>query len=286
MPYIRDNTENLLKTDGFVALPRDRLKMLLRDNGLSTPEIDIFRALLRWGEAECKRQSKKDADLKEVISDLLPLVRFPLMEINDIATDVTPANLFDQKTVVDMFAYLSSPEDNKPATIFNTKPRQNSHVFVFDTTKTPAGRIFSNKDKSVLHNGGGSYWTTPTKQWVSKGVYKLKLKVDVYTCCVNVGVIDRTFSQWSNGAMGGAGAWSFRCTTSSSCNLVGPNVNRTYGAPGYKTGDTLELKLDMNKRTLSYSVNNRDLGEAFSGLPGEVAFAVNFHKPNDKFTIL
>uniref|UniRef100_A0A7S0DTT3 B30.2/SPRY domain-containing protein n=1 Tax=Amorphochlora amoebiformis TaxID=1561963 RepID=A0A7S0DTT3_9EUKA len=57
-----------------------------------------------------------------------------------------------------------------------------------------------------------------------------------------------------------------------------------YG-PTYGTGDTVRVKLDMDKRTLGFQKNSLDLGIAFRNLPNKVYPAFTLYQPGDKITL-
>jgi len=80
-----------------LKLPKDKLIIILRDNKLSISELDLFRAVLSWGKAECKREDKKEEELPEVLKDVIHHIRFPLMQVQDIATEVSNSKVLDQK---------------------------------------------------------------------------------------------------------------------------------------------------------------------------------------------
>jgi hypothetical protein len=45
MEFIRENTEDVVQTPGFLNLSRDRLKALIEDDNLGIDEIDLFKAV-------------------------------------------------------------------------------------------------------------------------------------------------------------------------------------------------------------------------------------------------
>jgi len=127
---------------------------------LAIAEVDLFRAVVKSGEAELIRQLKDNVEtqknnsgsnsktalpsrvsgtshtvnssqsltLASVLSSILPLIRFPLMSIAEFATAITPTALLTPKQSLEVYSYLSLPEDKRTtATIsFLSKPRHGS----------------------------------------------------------------------------------------------------------------------------------------------------------------
>jgi len=91
--FIRENTEDILKSDAFLKLPQKRLEVLLADDKLGTDESLLFEAVIKWGKAECKRQGIQSnlVGLKTILKDILLLIRFPTMDLGEIATSVGPS---------------------------------------------------------------------------------------------------------------------------------------------------------------------------------------------------
>jgi hypothetical protein len=121
-------------------------------------EFPLFQAVLRWGKAECKRQEKKTDrlvlyvavhlqcltrvcrvvlcccvlhvcsgdDLRAVMADLLPLIRFPTMELENIAAHVATSQMLTQDQLLDLFKFVSIADEKEKSNTtsqFNTKPR-------------------------------------------------------------------------------------------------------------------------------------------------------------------
>eukprot|EP00457_Paulinella_chromatophora_P005564 gb/GEZN01005581.1/.p1 GENE.gb/GEZN01005581.1/~~gb/GEZN01005581.1/.p1 ORF type:complete len:489 (-),score=102.28 gb/GEZN01005581.1/:270-1736(-) len=136
LPFIRENMEEIVASDSFLRLSRDRLLALLKDDLLAVEEVSLFQAVVRWGQHQLKKEARKtgrseskdDAGaLKEVLEDLLKEVRFAVMETDDIATHVAPSGLVDEGVVLKYFQYSVLPDGEKEGFDFgdmSKKPRQ------------------------------------------------------------------------------------------------------------------------------------------------------------------
>lgn len=127
--FIRENAEEVFASDSLDTLSRERLKTLLRDDQLSIEEQSVFAAVKRWGIAQIEEEdgdTKSVDELKIMIADLIPLIRFPAMDVADIAAHVAPSGLLEQGQLLELFKYSSMPEGklrNSMEMTFLTKPR-------------------------------------------------------------------------------------------------------------------------------------------------------------------
>jgi len=127
--FIAENMEELLETDGFVTLPLDRLIRLLQSDKLEVEEVLLFKAVQKWAVAELKRQGKSTdiSDVRNILTNVLPLIRFPTMEMEHIASVVAPSQLLGEQQLLELFTYNSMTEERlkeKIKVAFPTQPRE------------------------------------------------------------------------------------------------------------------------------------------------------------------
>jgi hypothetical protein len=102
MDYIQLNSSKVLQSPEIADISHDALKSVLADEHLNCEEIDVYSALERWAIAETKRQNRDESEVKDVVHDLLPLVRFPLMDLAGLAS---AGNLLPHDHLVQLFIY-------------------------------------------------------------------------------------------------------------------------------------------------------------------------------------
>jgi hypothetical protein len=120
-------------SEEFLCLTVAELSYWLRKDELTCSEIHIFNSALRWGESCYKRslfgESSEDhpppkkEELRAVLTDIIPLIRFPLMSASDFADFVVPSNLLTNDERLAGFEYICASAGSKPRTSFNTNPR-------------------------------------------------------------------------------------------------------------------------------------------------------------------
>lgn len=131
LKYIEENAQDVFASEDFLNLTRESLTVLLKSNSLCIEEADLFEAVIRWAEAECKRQDKKvTADNKrEVLGDLVTLVRFPQLTMQEVVTKVQFSQMLTQEDLLALFTYIGADKDSKPKIRFPTKAREGGVVF-------------------------------------------------------------------------------------------------------------------------------------------------------------
>uniref|UniRef100_A0AC34Q0U9 BTB domain-containing protein n=1 Tax=Panagrolaimus sp. JU765 TaxID=591449 RepID=A0AC34Q0U9_9BILA len=85
-------------------------------NAPTFSEIDLFKMLLKWGENQCitKGIQPIPQNLKTVLKEFLPLIRFPTMTINQLVTVVYPTKLFDASAMWNMTIDAQNLIDGQP----------------------------------------------------------------------------------------------------------------------------------------------------------------------------
>jgi len=124
LEVIERNSKEILNSPGFREIPAESLKTIIGSDKLRVREIFIFRACIRWAESECKRQ-RLEIDFenkRQVLKDIIPLLRFPLISLEEIAEEVVESGILKKKELVQLFSYLCSRK-NPPEIRFSIKPR-------------------------------------------------------------------------------------------------------------------------------------------------------------------
>lgn len=122
---IESNGKDVLTSVGFTEMPLDCLKTVVASDQLRTNEINIFRACVAWAEAECGRQrlDLTFENKRKVLSDVIPLIRFPLISSVDVAEEVVDSGVLSAEELVQLFSYLCAQPGKQPNIAFSCKPR-------------------------------------------------------------------------------------------------------------------------------------------------------------------
>ncbi|XP_071091339.1 BTB/POZ domain-containing protein 3-like isoform X1 [Haliotis cracherodii] len=117
----------VLTSDSFVDLSHHNLDKLLAMDDLKAEEDVIFKAVVGWAKAECKRQGKNHSagEMREVLGATLYKVRFPLMAQSVFVELVADGILTDSEKVKILERYISPKSNIEP---FIAKPRDTAQV--------------------------------------------------------------------------------------------------------------------------------------------------------------
>jgi len=150
LSFIRENTDDVFASEAFLKLSPARLKFLLSDEFLGAEESSIFVALKHWGKHQVEKagddmKGSETDKLKVVLKDLITCIRFPVMDLEDIASHVAPTGLLDDKQMLSLYQYcaLTSDDEREKFSIsFPIKPRQGGKKLKFTSIMDSGGLFY------------------------------------------------------------------------------------------------------------------------------------------------
>ena len=100
------NTEDAMNSEAFLDISHEMLCSVLERDTLTVREVDIFKAVDRWAEHQCKKQQREVSgeEKRKILGDAVNLIRFPLMKQEEFAsvvpkTKVFPKDVFNNATL-------------------------------------------------------------------------------------------------------------------------------------------------------------------------------------------
>jgi hypothetical protein len=114
--FVERNAQALFQQDAFLKLPKDKVRQLLESDALSIDEVDLFKAVLRWGEEYLYRHKQElglqenEKGLQTVLAELIPLIRFPVMSMEDFSSEVVPTHVLQSDQQLEIFQYIAAGE--------------------------------------------------------------------------------------------------------------------------------------------------------------------------------
>ena len=111
LEYVEKHATRALSGELVCRLSQDAFLVLVQSEALRMSEIELFEAVVRWGEALVGRAIRTDEielsdgkKLKARVAPLIEHVRFGLMSGEDLAANVMPTELVDIAVTHDAFA--------------------------------------------------------------------------------------------------------------------------------------------------------------------------------------
>ncbi|XP_048245935.1 BTB/POZ domain-containing protein 6-like isoform X1 [Haliotis rufescens] len=117
LKVIKSNAEVSVASEGFRELSKECLKLILKAVDMRVDEICIFRSVMSWAEAECRRQGREVApeEKRQVLGECLFLIRFPSMSMVKFATTVCNEGILSDNHALMLFRkYAISDLDIRP----------------------------------------------------------------------------------------------------------------------------------------------------------------------------
>ena len=108
---IETETEEAVKSEGFVTVERSVLEELVEKNSLNIKEVELFKAVDCWAEKECKKQgllAEGSAKRRVLGERIVQGIRFPLMEQTEFADIVLDSEILTLKETNRLVKYFNS----------------------------------------------------------------------------------------------------------------------------------------------------------------------------------
>jgi len=300
----------------FATLSAENVKLILASDKLSIKEVEVFEIALAWGKAELKRleakasTSDKKLDLQTAMKDITVLVRFPTMEMGDVATKVTPAGILTNDQVLALYTYIGmrpgsdskdakddedGPKLPKALEVFKTKPRRGStRPPLFDGAQAFTYNLYT------LTNGGrtanksqqnGTIYIIREQEVRSKGIHTIRVRCDAVAQHDNynndaIGFANEYYG-WTNSTMNSSGA----VFVNGPGQFYVDNAARQTGMFTITQGTVLTFVLDIEKKTVSVQATNGNNVSAVSkqdwySCSGRVYFAMCWRYCGWQWTVL
>ena len=114
---IRRNYQSIINSETVKTYERETMEQLLEMSiEGDVPEIDVFRALIKWATSECIRMERDTVpeEVRQVCGDMLRLVRFPLIAVAELSTEVMESGLLSLEHMALLLGRAYNPSIEVP----------------------------------------------------------------------------------------------------------------------------------------------------------------------------
>ena len=108
---IDGETDEAVKSEGFVTIEKSVLEVLVERDSLNVKEVELFKAVDCWATKSCEKQSlAAEGSVKRRIlgERIVKAVRFPVMEKKEFADVVLESDILTKKELSGMMEYFIS----------------------------------------------------------------------------------------------------------------------------------------------------------------------------------
>eukprot|EP00457_Paulinella_chromatophora_P005344 gb/GEZN01005361.1/.p1 GENE.gb/GEZN01005361.1/~~gb/GEZN01005361.1/.p1 ORF type:complete len:552 (+),score=47.97 gb/GEZN01005361.1/:223-1656(+) len=143
--FIEKNASEVLDSDAFLRLSPESLARVIKSNNLGVSEMQIFESCLQWARKECSRKGMKHApaNIRQVLLPILQHIRFPVMTIEQIATEVSPRNILTSDELLHIFIHVGKGKE-EPKLL---QPSASPPDVVLDVVHPPAERATKEEEE-------------------------------------------------------------------------------------------------------------------------------------------
>jgi len=143
-----------------LGLSKPGLLEILQRDELDAKEPELFALMLEWGKAESKKAGGTAAgdDLKKVLADLLPHIRFPTFTATEMALTVTPQRLLTAEQELHLYTHIGKSAGKKPEAPKTDKKVPHVKVAGFISTPRKPFGIYKPATARFEDNTGIVYW--------------------------------------------------------------------------------------------------------------------------------
>jgi hypothetical protein len=126
LKFILNNGEYCLVSQSFLSLSPECLRLVIQSDDLKCKEEIIYQQIIEWSKNRCRNQNLpvNDENTRQVLGDLLYLVRFPIMERKYFTEKVSKKSLLSSDEIVKVYQSL----DDEKISVFPTKLRNIEHM--------------------------------------------------------------------------------------------------------------------------------------------------------------
>lgn len=143
-------------------LDKDLFRKLLERDTFCAREIDILDAVKWWASQQVGTDS---AAIRMCVSDLLPLIRFPLMTLKEFVTIAVPSNLLTPDEVLQLLSCYNLKRETPQNLLYSSVPRTLKIEFSVKASEMPK------------ESGNQVQIRSYFERAASKGLRSIKLKV-------------------------------------------------------------------------------------------------------------
>jgi hypothetical protein len=126
LKFILNTGEPCLESKSVLSLSPECLRLVIESDDLKCKEEIIYQKIIDWSTKRCQDQNltANDESIRQILGDLLYLVRFPIMERKYFTENVSKKSLLTLDEIVKVYQSL----DDEEISVFPTKRRNKEHM--------------------------------------------------------------------------------------------------------------------------------------------------------------
>lgn len=279
--FISKHTKGVCQSQDFVNLEKEFVMSLVKQEELELQEVDLFSAIVRWGKNKIQKENLKD-ELKDVIADFLPYIRYSTMEGKDLVHVVKPTDLINKDYYVKILELLTAPEGYEHKDPLPEVACRGIQNFILDSKTSGNASLFtlSNKNLTIKKMSGGSTWSNAMifgSVKLTKGVHYWEFKIDSVNndrsgTAVGLCKNNKANNQYSTDMVVGLSGYQYNLSGSTSTS--------------FNNGDRIGVYVSFPKKKVYFFYNGTKMSVEGDLQNGQAYWPViHIYYVNDQFTL-
>ncbi|ODM96339.1 BTB/POZ domain-containing protein 2 [Orchesella cincta] len=135
--HIASKAFDIFPSESFLNLSCESICRLIGRDDLRIDETSLFQAIIHWANSKCTHSGIENTsvNLREVLQEIIPKIRFPLMSAQEFTFRVVPTQILTPEEQVQIYQYVSvepSERGKLPPISFSTTPRRSKKSLDFE----------------------------------------------------------------------------------------------------------------------------------------------------------
>ena len=188
---IEKETEEAVKSDGFVTIEKSVLEELVEKETLNIKEVELFKAVDRWAGKQCEKQGlvAEGSVKRRILGErIVKGIRFPVMEQKEFASVVLKCDILSKKEICDLVGYFNSVLDTSVGFCETKRAGSFEKIIRFDYLVTGwqcnggcSGHLIFTVDKNIKLHAIRLFGSDSSEYSVTLTVYNCETFVSVAT---------------------------------------------------------------------------------------------------------
>ena len=131
------HTNKVIFSEDFAEIDHGTLLAVLSRDTLTISEAELFKAVKKWAENECKRKilAPVPENKRAVLLSALNFIRFPTMTLKEFSDDAARSGILSSEETINIFLYFGSKDESKVQN-YSCHPRPGSQK-IYRCTRFP-----------------------------------------------------------------------------------------------------------------------------------------------------
>ncbi|XP_029179236.2 uncharacterized protein LOC114977880 [Acropora millepora] len=134
--FMEENAEEIVKTEGFLLLPKSSIIRLVSSNQFAVSEEELWRAVLSWAKRKChvnkpinQWTEEDNSKIREALSGVIEHIKLLLIDSTVYAEEVEPTGVVPMEVSLERYRFAAVPTHFRKTEDPRLQPRASQKLF-------------------------------------------------------------------------------------------------------------------------------------------------------------